>query len=51
VRADVFGAPVPPAAAGRAGWQRGASNTRARALGWTPLNPSWRTGFAAMKTT
>jgi nucleoside-diphosphate-sugar epimerase len=51
VLADVFGAPVPAAAVGRVGWQRGASNTRARALGWTPLYPSWRTGFAAMKTT
>jgi nucleoside-diphosphate-sugar epimerase len=51
VLADAFGAPVPPAATGRAGWQRGASNARARALGWTPLYPSWRAGFAAMKTT
>jgi nucleoside-diphosphate-sugar epimerase len=45
------GAPVPPAAAGRAGWQRGASNARARALGWTPLYPSWRKGFGAMAAT
>src|SRR5690348_12094192 len=51
VLADVFGAPVPPAAAGRAGWQRGASNALARTRGWRPLHPSWRTGFAAMKTT
>ena len=50
VLADAFGAPGPPVSAGRAGWQRGASNTRARALGWTPLYPSWRTGFTAMKT-
>jgi nucleoside-diphosphate-sugar epimerase len=51
VLADVLGTPAPPAAAGRAAWQRGASNTLARALGWAPQNPSWRTGFAAMKTT
>lgn len=51
VLAAAFGAPVPPAATGRAGWQRGASNARARALGWTPLYPSWRKGFAAMATT
>jgi nucleoside-diphosphate-sugar epimerase len=51
VLADVLGTPAPPAAVGRAGWQRGASNALARALGWAPLNPSWRTGFAAMKTT
>jgi nucleoside-diphosphate-sugar epimerase len=50
VLAAVLGAPVPPAASGRAGWQRGASNARARALGWAPPHPSWRTGFAAMKT-
>jgi nucleoside-diphosphate-sugar epimerase len=49
--ATALKAPVPPAAAGRAGWQRGASNARARSLGWTPLYPSWRTGFATMKTT
>jgi nucleoside-diphosphate-sugar epimerase len=49
--AAALGAPVPPAAAGRAGWQRGASNARARSLGWIPLYPSWRTGFATMKTT
>jgi nucleoside-diphosphate-sugar epimerase len=51
VLADVFGVPVPPAITGRAGWQRGASNAHARALGWTPLYPSWRTGFVVMKTT
>ena len=27
-------------------WQRGADNTLARSLGWGPVYPSWRTGFA-----
>jgi nucleoside-diphosphate-sugar epimerase len=48
VLADALKAPAPPAAAGRAGWERGASNARARSLGWTPLYPSWRTGFPAI---
>jgi nucleoside-diphosphate-sugar epimerase len=46
--AGALGAPSPPPAAGRAGWQRGASNARARSLGWAPRYPSWRTGFPAM---
>jgi nucleoside-diphosphate-sugar epimerase len=48
VLADAFKAPAPPEAVGRAGWERGASNARARSLGWEPLYHSWRTGFQAM---
>jgi hypothetical protein len=33
------------AAARRTPWARGASNALARSLGWTPVHPSWRTGF------
>ncbi|MFF0264712.1 NAD-dependent epimerase/dehydratase family protein [Kribbella sp. NPDC004536] len=37
-----------PAATPRSAlWARGATNTRAHALGWTPTHPTWRTGFAA----
>lgn len=43
-------APAPEAASGpvpRAGWARGAGNRRARdVLGWKPIWPSWRNGFA-----
>ncbi|MEV5568720.1 NAD(P)-dependent oxidoreductase [Spirillospora sp. NPDC052269] len=50
VLADALVVPPPEPADGRAGWQRGASNTHARgALGWRPAYPSWRTGFAEMK--
>jgi nucleoside-diphosphate-sugar epimerase len=48
VLAGALQAPSPPAVAGRAGWQRGASNALARSMGWKPLYPSWRTGFPAM---
>ncbi|MGV9307601.1 NAD-dependent epimerase/dehydratase family protein [Nonomuraea sp. NPDC003727] len=37
--------------ADREGWERGASNAKARALGWTPAWPSWRTGFPALTAT
>ncbi|MGV9326458.1 NAD-dependent epimerase/dehydratase family protein [Streptosporangium sandarakinum] len=40
-----FGEPVPVPVSGRAGWERGALNGKAVALGWRPLHPSWRTGF------
>ena len=43
--AAAVGAPVPPGGSGRQGWQRGASNSLARSLGWRPQHPSWRTGF------
>ncbi|WP_141582598.1 NAD(P)-dependent oxidoreductase [Actinomadura sp. WMMA1423] len=48
VLARALGAPPPPPATGRAGWERGASNARARSLGWLPRRSSWRTGFTAM---
>ncbi|MBZ0288126.1 MAG: NAD(P)-dependent oxidoreductase [Anaerolineae bacterium] len=44
--ASLIGAPSPPIKSGREGWERGSSNTRARQLGWSPLYPSWRDGFA-----
>jgi nucleoside-diphosphate-sugar epimerase len=44
--ADLIGAPEPENLSGRQGWERGASNAKARKeYGWTPLFPSWRTGF------
>ncbi|HET9171747.1 MAG TPA: NAD(P)-dependent oxidoreductase [Actinospica sp.] len=46
--AAAFGEPAPAIVEGRAGWERGASNRRARTeLGWVPAWPTWRTGFAA----
>ncbi|WP_034092078.1 NAD-dependent epimerase/dehydratase family protein [Streptacidiphilus albus] len=38
--------PAPPRTRGGAAWERGALNTRARSLGWTPQHSTWRTGFA-----
>ncbi|MEK4350450.1 NAD(P)-dependent oxidoreductase [Paenibacillus sp. FSL R5-0475] len=44
---DTIGAPAPNVQEGRAGWERGASNTKARMdYEWSPLYPSWRSGFA-----
>lgn len=43
--AHLVGAPPPPVKSGALGWERGASNTKARQLGWQPLYPSWRDGF------
>ncbi len=43
--ASLVGAPQPPLVQGAWGWERGASNARARALGWRPLYPTWREGF------
>jgi nucleoside-diphosphate-sugar epimerase len=43
--ASLVGAPVPPRAAGREGWERGQSNAKARGMGWTPRYPDWRAGF------
>ena len=45
--ATSIGAPTPALGPGRSTWQRGASNTLARSRGWTPLHPTWRTGFSA----
>ena len=43
------GAGAPPVAdAPRAPWARGASNRRARELGWAPRYASWRTGFETL---
>ncbi|KQX50989.1 MULTISPECIES: NAD(P)-dependent oxidoreductase [unclassified Streptomyces] len=46
VLARALEAPAPARSEGRAPWARGAVNARARALGWTPARPTWRTGFA-----
>ncbi|MFF5637685.1 NAD-dependent epimerase/dehydratase family protein [Streptomyces sp. NPDC012825] len=46
VLATALGVPAPGRTEGRAPWARGAVNGRARALGWAPARPSWRTGFA-----
>ncbi|MEU0235284.1 MULTISPECIES: NAD(P)-dependent oxidoreductase [unclassified Streptomyces] len=46
VLAEALGGRAPGRAEGRAPWARGAANARARALGWAPARPSWRTGFA-----
>jgi len=46
--AAAYGEPAPPTAEGRQGWQRGASNRKARGeLGWVPIHRSWRDGLAA----
>ncbi|OME02601.1 dTDP-glucose 4,6-dehydratase [Paenibacillus odorifer] len=47
VFSEILGAPRPPLHMGREGWERGASNTKARMdYGWSPSYPSWRSGFA-----
>ncbi|MGW5193648.1 NAD-dependent epimerase/dehydratase family protein [Kribbella sp. NPDC004138] len=43
--AESAGAPTPSYAGPRTPWARGASNTHARTLGWTPTHPTWRAGF------
>ncbi|MFB4299663.1 NAD-dependent epimerase/dehydratase family protein [Actinomadura sp. NTSP31] len=45
VLAAALGTPAPLPSTGRAGWQRGATNTTAHALGWHPTHPTWRTSF------
>ncbi|MEV1167683.1 NAD(P)-dependent oxidoreductase [Nonomuraea sp. NPDC049784] len=45
--AAAVGAPAPAPTGGRADWQRGADNTLARSLGWTPRHATWRTGFTS----
>ncbi|MEV0186518.1 NAD-dependent epimerase/dehydratase family protein [Streptomyces sp. NPDC050625] len=43
---EAIGAPAPQTSgAPRRGWARGADNSRARALGWSPTFASWRDGF------
>lgn len=46
VLAAALGEPVPETSEGGAGWERGASNARAHALGWRPSHSTWRTWFA-----
>jgi nucleoside-diphosphate-sugar epimerase len=46
--AHLVGAPLPAYKPGAQGWERGAANAKARALGWTPRFPSWRAGFVAV---
>ena len=41
--AAAIGAPPPPM--GEHGGEQGASNRKARQLGWEPLHPTWREGF------
>jgi nucleoside-diphosphate-sugar epimerase len=47
VLAGVLGVPAPGITPGRRRWERGAANALARARGWRPEQPTWRTGFAA----
>lgn len=44
--AFLVGAPLTPFQNGAAAWERGASNAKARQLGWQPKVASWREGFA-----
>lgn len=48
VYAAALGAPTPPISPAHPPFARGALNTKARQLGWQPLYPSWRSGFAEM---
>ena len=41
--AAAIGAPLPPM--GEHGGEQGASNRKARQLGWEPVHPTWREGF------
>jgi nucleoside-diphosphate-sugar epimerase len=43
--AEILRAAAPERSEGRAPWERGATNTRARDLGWLPIYASWRFGF------
>jgi len=47
VYAETLQAPVPEIQSGSSGWERGASNAKARnKYGWEPKFPTWRLGFA-----
>ncbi len=46
--ARLVGAPLPPVKHGAEGWERGASNAKARQLGWRPAYPTWREGFGTV---
>ncbi|AZS15213.1 NAD-dependent epimerase/dehydratase family protein [Paenibacillus lutimineralis] len=46
IYAKALQAPAPEYQEGRQGWERGASNDKARIVyGWEPLYPTWRTGL------
>ena len=45
--ARLIGASAPPIKPGAAAWERGASNAKARRLGWRPRYANWREGFRA----
>ncbi|MFD8420781.1 NAD-dependent epimerase/dehydratase family protein [Streptomyces sp. NPDC059466] len=47
VLAAALGVPAPETRTGRQNGARGASNERARSMGWEPERTSWRYGFAA----
>lgn len=46
VYASLIAAPPPPTKPGAQAWERGASNAKARGLGWRPQFPDWREGFS-----
>lgn len=48
VYAGWVGASPPSLQPVAADWERGASNAKARTLGWSPRFPSWREGFQAV---
>jgi nucleoside-diphosphate-sugar epimerase len=43
--ANLVGAPLPSIKAGKADWERGAANAKAKLLGWKPQYATWREGF------
>lgn len=43
--AELIGATPPPITSGASPWERGASNAKAKGVGWRPRYPSWREGF------
>jgi nucleoside-diphosphate-sugar epimerase len=45
--ARLIGAPAPPFKPDAAAWERGATNAKARRLGWEPRYANWREGFRA----
>lgn len=47
IYARLIGAPTPPTGSDCGGWERGATNARARERGWRPTYPAWRVGFEA----
>jgi len=48
--AEMLGAPAPDIRDGANRGERGASNAKARSeYGWSPLYPTWRSGFAQVQ--